>query len=228
MKIQIQSIPDKINTGWYLNYVSRKYRVIPLLLPPVSPSCIHLAPPTLTITLTRTSRRTTTTQNGPRSAPATREFIRDMILSRSLTTSEIVEAARCTPRSVITIRSNFRQFGDTRARPIRAGRPRSITPLMLEALCDYLLEKPSLYLNKIAFFRCDKFSVLGCRLKQRGRKPSWWPKDRSKGVEKAKVQRRCGELKYGRSDVQKGQDQANKDSVHKTTSSIRRALIAKK
>ncbi|KAJ5733744.1 hypothetical protein N7493_002530 [Penicillium malachiteum] len=83
---------------------------------------------------------------------STREFIRDMILSKSLTTSQIADAAGCSARSITTIRTNLRQFGDTRAPPIRAGRPRSITPPMLEALCDHLLEKPGLYLDEMALF----------------------------------------------------------------------------
>ncbi|KAJ5494253.1 hypothetical protein N7463_010340 [Penicillium fimorum] len=61
------------------------------------------------------------------------EFIRDMILRKSLTTSQIADAAGCSARS-ITMRTNLRQFGVTKAPPIRAGRPRSITPPMLEAL----------------------------------------------------------------------------------------------
>jgi hypothetical protein len=82
-----------------------------------------------------------------------------MILSKSLTTAQIADAAECSARSVTTIRSNLRQFGDTRAPSIRAGRPRSITPLMLEALCDHLLEKPGLYLDEMALFLWDEESA---------------------------------------------------------------------
>jgi hypothetical protein len=35
----------------------------------------------------------------------------------------------------------------------------SITPVMLEALCDYLLEKPTLYLREIAIFLWDVFTI---------------------------------------------------------------------
>jgi hypothetical protein len=34
----------------------------------------------------------------------------------------------------------------------RPGRPRSVTPPMLHALCDRLVEKPTLYLDKMADF----------------------------------------------------------------------------
>ncbi|KAJ5688704.1 hypothetical protein N7462_003096 [Penicillium macrosclerotiorum] len=63
----------------------------------------------------------------PNLPASTREFIRDMILSKSLTTTQIAQAAGCSPRSVTTIRTNLRQFGDTRAPPVRAG---IITPSM--------------------------------------------------------------------------------------------------
>lgn len=35
----------------------------------------------------------------------------------------------------------------------------SITPLKLEALCDHLLEKPSLYLDEMAVFLWDEFQT---------------------------------------------------------------------
>jgi hypothetical protein len=78
------------------------------------------------------------------------EFIRDMILSNSLTTSQIANAAKCSERSVTTIRSNLQVFGHVRAPLNRDGRPQSIMPLMLNALCDHLLEKPGLYLDEMA------------------------------------------------------------------------------
>ncbi|KAJ5894358.1 hypothetical protein N7495_006049 [Penicillium taxi] len=43
----------------------------------------------------------------PNLALSTLEFIRDMILSKSLTTSQIADAAGCSPRFIITIRSNL-------------------------------------------------------------------------------------------------------------------------
>lgn len=46
------------------------------------------------------------------------------------------------------------------APPIKGGRPRSITPLMLEALCEHLLEKPDLYLDEMALFLWDEFEIL--------------------------------------------------------------------
>src|SRR2546429_8662725 len=40
------------------------------------------------------------------------------------------------------------------------GRPRSVTPPMLDALCEHLLEKPNLYQDEMAIFLWDEFEVL--------------------------------------------------------------------
>jgi transposase len=88
------------------------------------------------------------------------EFIRDMILSKLLTTSQIANAAECSERSVTTIRSNLQVFGCVRAPILSVGRRRSITTPMMDALCDHLLEKPGLYLDEMAVFLWDEFGVL--------------------------------------------------------------------
>ena len=87
-------------------------------------------------------------------------FIRDMIQSQSLTTSQMAEEAECSERTIKNIRRNLRQFGSVHAPPNRIGRRRTITPLMLEALCDHLLEKPALYLDEMAVFLWDEFQTL--------------------------------------------------------------------
>nr|KMM68378.1 hypothetical protein CPAG_04707 [Coccidioides posadasii RMSCC 3488] len=69
------------------------------------------------------------------------------------------DAAGCSERSVKTIRLNPRLFGSARAPQVRVGRRRSITPPMLEALCDHLLEKPGLYLDEMVVFLWDEFHV---------------------------------------------------------------------
>jgi hypothetical protein len=70
--------------------------------------------------------------------------IRDMVLSnRPL--AEIADAVGCSKRSVFVIKSNPCSFGSTKA-PLNSVRQlRSITPLMLDALCEYLPEKLGLY-----------------------------------------------------------------------------------
>lgn len=95
----------------------------------------------------------------PNLAKSTLEFIHDMISSGELTTSQIAKAAGCSKRAIIRIRSNLRLFGSIKVPSIKSRRPRSITPIMLEALCDRLLKKPDLYLYKIELFLLDEFDV---------------------------------------------------------------------
>ena len=93
----------------------------------------------------------------PRLPPCKLEMIRDMIQSESLTISQMATAAECSERSIISIRTNLRLFGNIRAPSTRVGRQRSITPPMLQALCDHLLEKPGLYVDEMVMFLWDEF-----------------------------------------------------------------------
>jgi len=63
-----------------------------------------------------------------------------MILDKKLKTNEMADIAQCSERSVKAIRSNLHYYGSTKAPLNGGGRPRSITPPMLEALCDHLIE----------------------------------------------------------------------------------------
>lgn len=76
----------------------------------------------------------------------------------------MADAAGCSPHSVNAIRSNLRCFGTTRAPFNGGGRPRSITPPMLDTLHEYLLEKPDLYLDEMAVFLWDGFEVLATKI----------------------------------------------------------------
>jgi transposase len=96
----------------------------------------------------------------PNLGAAQHAFIRDMILSKSLTTTKIVDDAGCSERSVRAIRSKLQCFGTTTAPANGGGRPRSITPPVLEALREDLLEKPRLYLYEMIVFLWDEFEVL--------------------------------------------------------------------
>lgn len=51
-------------------------------------------------------------------------------------------------------------FDDVRETLIPGGRPCVITSVILEALCDHLLEKPDLYLDEMAEFLYDEFKML--------------------------------------------------------------------
>lgn len=66
-------------------------------------------------------------------ADSQRNLVHDMIVGSSHTANEIANVAGCSARSVKSIRSNIRTFGTARAPWNGGGRPRSITPPMLEA-----------------------------------------------------------------------------------------------
>jgi len=83
-----------------------------------------------------------------------------MRIAKKLKTSQMANVAECSERSIKAIRSNIHYYGTTTAPPNGSGRPRSLTPLMLEALCDHLLEKPELYLEEMAVFLWDEFEIL--------------------------------------------------------------------
>jgi hypothetical protein len=88
------------------------------------------------------------------------ELIRDMIINRSLTTAKMTDITGCSTRSIKAIRSNLRYFGNTKAPSNGRGRRRSITPSILDALYEHLLEKPNQYLDEIAVFLWDEFEIL--------------------------------------------------------------------
>jgi hypothetical protein len=88
------------------------------------------------------------------------DLIRDMILAGSLIQAEMANVAGCSDRTIRNIDTNMRLFSNTRAPANGAGRPRLITPSMLAALYNCLLEKPGLFRDEIAVFLYDKFNVL--------------------------------------------------------------------
>lgn len=81
----------------------------------------------------------------------------------------------------------MRSFGSPRAPPIPVGRPPSITPLMLEALCEHLTEKPGLFVEEMAIFLWDEFNVLpsSSSIKRALSRAKWTKK---KAQQKAKEQ----------------------------------------
>jgi transposase len=95
----------------------------------------------------------------PNLALSQHEQIRDMIISK-FTNATIARTVRCSTRSVQTIRSNLRCFGTTKAPPNRAGRRRTITPPMLSALLEQLIQKPELYQDEMAIFLYDEFKAV--------------------------------------------------------------------
>jgi hypothetical protein len=99
----------------------------------------------------------------PNLAASKPELIYDMIHSGELSVSELAEAAGCNKSTIRRISSNIRIFGRFKAPPNKGGRPRNITPVMLDALCEHLLEKPTLYLDEMAVFLWDEFALLATK-----------------------------------------------------------------
>lgn len=71
------------------------------------------------------------------------------IRSQRLTSHQITDAAKYSRLSVSNIYRKSRMFGS--ARPlVHAVRPPTLTPLVLNALCEHLINQLGLYLNKMA------------------------------------------------------------------------------
>jgi transposase len=96
----------------------------------------------------------------PNLAVSQHDLVRDMLLDGSLTQVEMANVAGCSDRTIRNIATNLRLFGRTKAPANGAGRRRSVTPPMLAALCDRLIEKPGLYRDEMAVFLYDEFDVL--------------------------------------------------------------------
>lgn len=96
----------------------------------------------------------------PRLAKSQIDLITCMNSSELFTGPEIAAAANCSTRAIRRLRSNIRYYGTYRAPGDSGGRTRSITPIMLDALCEHLLEKPGLYQSEMILFLLDEFDVL--------------------------------------------------------------------
>lgn len=88
----------------------------------------------------------------PNLAASQRNLIYDMIVSQSFAARRIAEVAGCSVRGVKRFRSNIYFFGTMKAPWNGGGRPRSITPSMLDALREYLPENPDQYLDEMVLF----------------------------------------------------------------------------
>ncbi|KAK8872328.1 hypothetical protein PGQ11_002842 [Apiospora arundinis] len=96
----------------------------------------------------------------PRLAQSQIELVEAMVPDIALNDKQRAEAADCSTRAVRRVRANMRCFGSARAPPNGGGRPRSITPSMLNALCDRLIEKPCMYQDEMVVFLWDEFEIL--------------------------------------------------------------------
>jgi transposase len=96
----------------------------------------------------------------PRLAASQHVLIHDMIVSGDLSARDMADVAGCSIRLIKHIRCNIRCFGTTKAPYNGVGRPRSVTPLMIQVLQEHLIEKPGLYLDETALFLRDEFEVI--------------------------------------------------------------------
>ena len=88
----------------------------------------------------------------PNLALSQHNLIHDMILDGNLRTIEMAKAAGCSKTSISHIQLNICYFGSARAPWNGGGRRPSITPPMLDALREHLLEKPELYQDEMIVF----------------------------------------------------------------------------
>jgi hypothetical protein len=113
----------------------------------------------LTVCIVSTVAQIVLPTMAPNLSKSQHDIINIMIPSKAKAT-EIAKAAGCDPRSIRTIREKIRVLGTANAPRNRPGRKRSITPCMLDALCEHLLEKPGLYQSEMIVFLWDEFEVL--------------------------------------------------------------------
>ena len=86
-------------------------------------------------------------------------LIRDMIRRNCFTTAQIAHAAECSECFIRNIHCIQCLFGSKSPPLNRGGRSQSITPPMLEALCDHHTGKPGFYLEEMALFLYDQFGI---------------------------------------------------------------------
>jgi hypothetical protein len=114
----------------------------------------------LTTRLTASTKQGARRQLPPRMAPHLAEsqhvIIGDMTASKvPFKAKQIANVAGCSRRAIYRRRLNR----PPRTSPNPVGRPRSITPLILDTLCEHLLENPGLYLEEMVLFIWEKFKV---------------------------------------------------------------------
>ena len=93
----------------------------------------------------------------PNLSVAQHEQLAGMIEFSALSDAQIAEQAGCSQRAVRRLRSNMQHFESTKAPPNGGGRPSSITPPMMSALCDHFLERPTLYQDEMAEYLMAEF-----------------------------------------------------------------------
>ena len=97
-----------------------------------------------------------TIQMAPHLAESQHVIIGDLIASKvPFKAKQIANVAGCSWRTIYRRSKRL-----PKASQNTVGRPRSITPPMLDALCEHLRENPELYLEEMVAFLWNKFKVL--------------------------------------------------------------------
>jgi hypothetical protein len=76
----------------------------------------------------------------PKQVSAKHDSINDMMCSGERLILEMAEAASCNKTIILRISSNIRMLSSVKASPNEGGPSQSITPVIIEALFDHLLE----------------------------------------------------------------------------------------
>ena len=129
-----------------------------------------------------------TTRMAPNLALSTHELTQNIINSKlqgdqGPTDDQTAKIARCSTRTIRRHRWNLLTFGSTKAPSNGAGRPKTITPSMLTALCDKLAILPCMRLEDMVDFLCDEFEVEVTRFSiRRALKDVHWSKKATQNV----------------------------------------------
>jgi transposase len=82
-----------------------------------------------------------------------------MLKNRQLTATQMATKAGCGKRMIQRLQQKMRCYNDTKAPSTRVGRRRSMTPHVLDALCEKLLVEPGLYQDEMARFVHHEFGI---------------------------------------------------------------------
>lgn len=89
-----------------------------------------------------------------------RSLLEAIINDAHCTDKQVAESVRCSERSVRAARSNLKHFGSVQAPSNGGGRPASITPVMLDAMRERLLEEPGMYQEEMVAFLHEEFGTI--------------------------------------------------------------------
>ena len=95
----------------------------------------------------------------PNLSTSKHEKLQKLILAGILQDVEIAEEVPCSVRTVVSVRSNLKIFGSTKAPSNGCGRPPSIPEHMAMALLEHLIIKQHLYSDEMADFFWDHFEA---------------------------------------------------------------------